>query len=72
MYSRLQYDVYQLLCLQQARRRCCSHGTSSREIVPYKGMFLIKVLEIRIRIHTHTHIIYYVYTIRVCAFYSMK
>lgn len=38
MYSGLQYDVYQLLCLQQARRGCCGHGASSRKIVPHKGI----------------------------------
>jgi len=39
MYSRFQYYVHQLLCLQQARRRCCGHGTSSRKVVSYKGIF---------------------------------
>lgn len=41
MYSRFQYYVHQLLCLQQTRRGCCSYGTGSRKIVPYKGMFFV-------------------------------
>lgn len=41
MYSGFQYYVHQLLCLQQARRGCCCHGTSSRKVVSYKGIFFI-------------------------------
>lgn len=37
MYPGFQYDVYQLLRLQQTRRRCCSYGTSTRKIVSYEG-----------------------------------
>lgn len=43
MHSGFQYHVYQLLCLQQARRGCCSHGTGSRKIVSYKGILLITI-----------------------------
>lgn len=42
MYSRFQYYVYQLLRLQQARGRCCSHGANSGKSVSYKGTFLIR------------------------------
>lgn len=42
MYSGFQYYVHQLLCLQQARRGCCSHGTGSRKIISYKGIFLLR------------------------------
>lgn len=39
MYSGFQYYVHQLLCLQQARGGCCGHGTSSRKVISYKGIF---------------------------------
>lgn len=44
MYSRLQHHVHQLLCVQQTRRGCCSHGANFGEIVsePGKSAILVK------------------------------
>lgn len=40
MHSRFQYNVHQLLRLQQTRRGCCGYGASSRKVVPNEGNFL--------------------------------
>lgn len=36
-HPRYQYNVQQLLHLQQGGRRCCRYGTSTGKVVPYKG-----------------------------------